>query len=152
MAVYSPFDINEIMRRLAAADLRLVASLAARMGLSVSEVSALEHLNAAGDLTAGQLAHRLHMTSGAITGLADRLERIGHVRRLPNPRDHRSLLLRSTEQADEQVLRQIMPLASEAHEYIATLSEEEREVVGEFLERMIALIEKHAQVDAGREV
>ena len=39
------------------------------------------------------------MTTGAVTMLVDRLERVGFVRRVPNPEDRRSVLLEVLPQA-----------------------------------------------------
>ncbi len=79
-----------------AAVLAYTASAARRMGLGISELAALEHLQGARELTPGQLGELLSMTSGAVTALVDRLVGGGYVERVPNPRDRRSSLLRPT--------------------------------------------------------
>ncbi len=145
MPEYTPQAINQLLRRLSSADMRYAAALASRMGLSLSEVSTLEHLSSAGDLTASQLAERLYMTSGAITGLADRLERLGYVERVPHPRDRRSLLLRATPRAGEAFRERIIPLTIEAAAHTSALSAEERRVIGSFLEEVVRMIERHAE-------
>ncbi len=63
-----------------------------RMGLNLSEMAALEHLQhaSAEGLTPTQLGRRLSRSPGAVTALVDRLERAGHVKRRPNPKDCRS--------------------------------------------------------------
>ena len=70
-----------------------------RMGIGASELAALDHLDAAGPMTPGQLGGRLSMTAGAVTALLDRLEGRGHVERAPNPDDRRSAIVREIEKA-----------------------------------------------------
>jgi len=54
----------------------------------------MDHLHEAGELTPGQLAERLCLTSGAVTALLDRLERLGWAKREPHPHDRRSVIVR----------------------------------------------------------
>ena len=77
--------------------MRYTAATAKRMELESSELSALEHLQAAGLMTLGRLGERLSMSPGAVTALVDRLERKGYVERISNPKDRRSALVRETE-------------------------------------------------------
>lgn len=58
-------------------------------GLGPTDVYTLNLLISAGPLTAGQLAERTGLTTGAVTRLIDRLERARHVRRVPDPVDRR---------------------------------------------------------------
>ncbi|GLW30366.1 MarR family winged helix-turn-helix transcriptional regulator [Actinoplanes regularis] len=67
------------------------AADAARM--HPTDWAALSALNLAGRLTSGELAERTGLTSGATTRLIDRLERAGHVRRVPDPADRRRVVV-----------------------------------------------------------
>ncbi len=71
------------------------------MGIELSELAALGHLQAAGPMTLGRLGERLSMSPGAITVLVDRLESRGYAERFPNPKDRRSVLVRETERGLE---------------------------------------------------
>lgn len=51
--------------------------------------------NASG-LTAGELAVEVGLTSGAVTGVVDRLERAGFARRVPDPADRRRVKVEVT--------------------------------------------------------
>ena len=145
MSRYSSERIAELLREHAAASLRYSAALARRMGLGISEIAALEHLHSAEELTPKQLGERLFMTSGAVTALVDRLEKSGHLERIPNPTDRRSSLLRPTPGGIEKVVEQILPLAAEVHELSEGLSEKERAVVGRFMEAATAAYTQHSQ-------
>ena len=60
---------------------------AARYGLGISEMKALDVLMREGPQTAGALAGKLNLTTGAITGVIDRLERRSIATRRPDPSD-----------------------------------------------------------------
>jgi DNA-binding MarR family transcriptional regulator len=69
------------------------AAVAARLGMSTAEWKCLGILEQNGKMTAGRLAELSGLTTGAITGIIDRLERSGYARRETNPQDRRSILV-----------------------------------------------------------
>jgi DNA-binding MarR family transcriptional regulator len=79
------------------------AEFAGRNGLHATDVRALIHLLDAGrtgiTATPGWLGEQLGLNSAAVTGLVDRLERLGHVRRVRDTRDRRRVLLIVEDQA-----------------------------------------------------
>ena len=61
------------------------------------EVRALDVLSQQdGPMTAGELADGMHLTSGAITSVIDRLERAGWAKRVRDPGDRRRVLVEVT--------------------------------------------------------
>src|SRR3954471_12835165 len=62
-------------------------AIAERMGLTSTELEVVGTLVARGPLSAGDLAKRTGLTSGAVTRLVDRLVERGTVRRLADPRE-----------------------------------------------------------------
>lgn len=134
---YSPEFLVELLRRLSVTSARHVAMIAKTMGVSFTEVVALHHLYDTGGLTAKELASLMYLTPGAVTQLADRLERAGYLERAPNPADRRSLLLKETRAGEEAALKSLDPFMREARNSIATLSGEERELVGRFLQEVM---------------
>jgi DNA-binding MarR family transcriptional regulator len=126
--------------------LTFAAALARRMGLSVSEMAALEHLHASGEgLTPTQLGGRLSMSSGTVSPLVDRLERRGYVERRPNPKDRRSSVVRMTPWGIEESSRHLLPVANDFLRIAGALSEEGRTTVGGYLEVVAATLARHAQ-------
>jgi DNA-binding MarR family transcriptional regulator len=79
------------------------AEFAGRNGLHPTDVRALIHLLDAGrsgiTATPGWLGEQLGLNSATTTGLIDRLERFGHVRRVRDTRDRRRVLLVVEERA-----------------------------------------------------
>ncbi len=68
-------------------------------GLGITEMKAMSTLIQEGDMTAGQLASRLKLTTGAVTNLLDRLERRGVLKRQADPHDRRKVIISASVKA-----------------------------------------------------
>jgi DNA-binding MarR family transcriptional regulator len=69
---------------------------AERLGVNRTDLHCLNAIENSGGLTAGQLAAAAGLTSGAVTGVIDRLERAGYARRVPDPDDRRRVKVEVT--------------------------------------------------------
>src|SRR5215210_1887861 len=69
---------------------------AERLGVNRTDLHCLNIIQNAGGLTAGELGTEAGLTSGAVTGVIDRLERIGFARRVPDPEDRRRVKVEVT--------------------------------------------------------
>ena len=67
---------------------------AARIGMTVTDMQVMDLLETSGPTTAGQLADLTGLTTGAITGMLNRLEETGLVRRERDPDDGRRVIVR----------------------------------------------------------
>lgn len=67
---------------------------AARLGMTVTDLEVIDLLEGVGPLTAGQLADLTGLTTGAITGMLNRLEKSGLVLRERDPDDARRVIVR----------------------------------------------------------
>ena len=88
-AALGPAD--RLHRDLATAVVTFHEAVAAELGVTAADQRVLGVLGQMGIATPGQLAETTGLTTGAITGIVDRLERAGFARRTPNPRDRRSI-------------------------------------------------------------
>ena len=140
-------NLADLVREHSSAVMRYAAATAKRMGLEASELSALEHLQAAGPMTLGRLGERLSMSPGAVTALVDRLERKGYVERIPNPKDRRSALVRETEAGLKESLEHLWPYIEEMRGIEERFSEEERAIVARFLSAATEAMHRHAEDD-----
>src|SRR5579875_329414 len=68
-------------------------AVATRLGLNAAEWRCLGLLDLHGPSTASRLAEWSGFTTGAITGIVDRLEKAGYAERRPNPHDRRSVII-----------------------------------------------------------
>ena len=69
-------------------------AIATKLGLNATGYRCLEVILRKGQLTAKALAEELRLTTGAMTGIIDHLEKAGYVERLENPTDRRSIIVR----------------------------------------------------------
>src|SRR6516225_6682790 len=81
------------MRRAGAVMQLLGAASAERIGINVTDLNCLNILALGGHLTAGELARRTGLTTASITGVLDRLEESGFVRRERDPKDRRRVIV-----------------------------------------------------------
>ncbi|WP_225439865.1 MarR family winged helix-turn-helix transcriptional regulator [Amycolatopsis eburnea] len=90
-----PVRIAELGGRLGSALRERLAEVTGRLGLTFREYQCLDTL-ADGPVTAGRIAAATRLSTGAVTGLLDRLERAGHVRRRKDRGDRRRVLVECT--------------------------------------------------------
>ncbi|MEV0319576.1 MarR family winged helix-turn-helix transcriptional regulator [Streptomyces sp. NPDC050658] len=76
-----------------AATVMFHSAVAARQGLSATENKTLDILERGGPLTAKELAEQTALAPASVTGLVDRLENKGFVRRVKHPTDKRRVLI-----------------------------------------------------------
>ena len=69
-------------------------AVAVRLGINATDYRCLDVILRKGQMTAKALAEEAGLTTGAITGIVDHLERAGYVERLDNPKDRRSVIVR----------------------------------------------------------
>lgn len=86
-------DLTDVLRRNSASTIFFHAAVADRIQLGPSDHKCLDMLVRLGPMSPGELATRSNLTSGAITGVVDRLEQAGYVRRVADPADRRRLVV-----------------------------------------------------------
>jgi DNA-binding MarR family transcriptional regulator len=116
--------------------------VAEEFGLSIADWRTWDLIIRDGPLTAGDLARVTGLTPGAVTGLIDRLERAGAVRRVGDSADRRKTLVRAREQSShEQLAKSIFsPMLRAAEELYATYSDDQLRAIADFMTRMAALL------------
>lgn len=98
-------------------------------------------------LTAGALGSAVDLRSASVTALVDRLERAGHVRRVPDPEDRRRVSLEMSDAAMAAGAEHFGGLQRDLTAAMSSYSDEELAVVRRFLEDMTAVIVQHARSD-----
>lgn len=112
------------VRRLLQAGRQMQATMAARLGLRVVDLQAIDHVVSSPDpLGPVELGQRLGLTSASATVLVDRLVTAGHLARQPHPYDGRRITLVATEHARNQVRRVLAPLLTDIAAVTAGLDE-----------------------------
>jgi DNA-binding MarR family transcriptional regulator len=127
---------------LAAAEHRVL--LGRLLGLSESDVLALQHLAREGRMTPSALGTRLHLTSGGTTALLQRLERGGHIERHPHPSDRRSVLVGLSPGVEDRAAALLAPYVEEIDRLIGALTPQDRATVERFLSGVVGAGRRHA--------
>jgi len=112
---------------------RFRAALARRVGVALTDLDALEHLERDGPLSQRELGDRLTLSSGAVTFLVDRLERAGLLRREPHPTDRRATLVALRPDADLPTVPELDDYHVALRRAATALSAAGRTVVADFL-------------------
>jgi DNA-binding MarR family transcriptional regulator len=117
---------------------------AERVGVNPTDLNCLNILSLAGPLTAGQLAQATGLTTASITGVADRLEAAGYVRRERDTADRRKVLIHLVrERAIADVAPVFGPLVREWQAMAAGYSDAELELIVSFQRRIEEVLREH---------
>ena len=100
-------ELANMMRELSTATILFHQAVADRLAMNVTDHKCAGILAQSGPITAGELAARTGLTTGAITGVIDRLEKAGFVRRARDAGDRRRVIV---EPDLIQIERKIGPL------------------------------------------
>jgi DNA-binding MarR family transcriptional regulator len=112
--------------------------VAQRVGLGASDAQFMHLLQLHGPLTPGRLAELSGLTTGTVTGVLDRLEATGFVRRERDGSDRRKVIVKLNE---ERLWSAMAPLYAGQAETLAevagTYDAEQLEVIADFLDRLV---------------
>ena len=87
--------------------------MARLLGVNETDLRCLELLLDVDELTPGDLAAALGLTTGGVTAMLDRLERLDLLTRDPHPSDRRRSLVRITQEAARCCVELLSPLIEE---------------------------------------
>lgn len=121
---------------------RFERSLAKRLAIDAHGLEAMDNLIALGPLTPTELAHRLDISTAAMTLVLNRLEDAGHIRRERHPNDGRKLLVIASEASADQAQNMVLPLVEGVEALIASMSASEREIASRFVDELIRLYDE----------
>lgn len=143
----SEADPDLLHRNLSTAVIAFHDAVARCSGLGISEHKCLGALALMGQVTAGQLAEATGFTTGAITGIVDRLEKAGLVKREPNPNDRRSVIIQAVrdEGRSKRAVALFRPLTNAMANLRQSYSEQELALIYGYLARTTAILKEEAQ-------
>ncbi len=111
-------------------------ALADRLGINLTDLACIGLLSESGPLTAGKLAELTGLTTGAVTGMVDRLERGGYVRRENDPLDRRRVVVRAVEDKLTGLSPQFEPLREAVEGIASTYSDQELSLLLDYFSRI----------------
>src|SRR4051794_30859664 len=115
------------------------------LGVNRTALRCLDVLDQRGPMTAGELAEAAGITTGAVTGLLDRLEALGYARRLRDSSDRRRVLVEMTPKARKAAMKIYGPLGELFTEMAQDYSAEELAQMRDFMRRARELSAEHVQ-------
>lgn len=127
------------MRRSSAAGVLHSQAVAKKVGINSTDLECLDLILTGGPATAGEIGRRTGLTSGAVTGLIDRLERQGLVERMSDADDRRKVLVRVRDDAVQRISVHFEPMAAAFSEFIARYSDDELDMFADFAERAVEM-------------
>ena len=120
-------DINDKFREMSTETIMFHQAVADILGLHITDHKCLDFIYRFGAMPAGRLADLTGLTTGAVTGIIDRLEKAGYVRRISDPKDRRRTIVEPTRNKKlERKLELIfIPLRKRMHKILSSYSDSE---------------------------
>jgi DNA-binding MarR family transcriptional regulator len=143
-------DLDRQNRRSGSVGAMHARAIADRAGLNATDFECLDVLDWTGPITAGELARRVGITSGAVTGVIDRLEREGWVRRASDPTDRRRVIVEPLSAGPDgpnperyaEMLQLFTPLQSEIAAIVDHLDDDQLETLVDYLKAANDAVER----------
>jgi len=132
------------VRQLSTATTMAASAIAQQIGMNSSDLQCAELLVRMGPLTAGQLAELSGLTTGAITGVVDRLERAGWAKREADSKDRRRVIIRALPQDSPAESSLYNPYTEAMSDLLADYNDEELGFILEFINRLTAVTSQMA--------
>ena len=143
--------ISTLGRWFSDATITMHEAIARKAGLSGTEHKYLGLLIKNGAMTAGELAKQSGLTTGAITGLVDRLEAKGLAKRAFDKVDRRKIIIVPEQDKIAALLTPLFSnLQSKMMQLIATLNDYDKQVIEQYLLATIGVMEEITQSLTGK--
>jgi DNA-binding MarR family transcriptional regulator len=144
-------ELDREIRTMGTRSVMLSQAIASRLGISPADLETMDILSTSGPLPAGRLAELTGLTTGAITGVVDRLEAAGFVRRERDAEDRRRVIVHLVPDRARKVAKLFEPLGRAMAELYARYSDEELALIVDCTRRGNAIALDHvAAVARGR--
>ncbi|MEU1073800.1 MULTISPECIES: MarR family transcriptional regulator [unclassified Streptomyces] len=126
-------DLLHVAREHSGVTVMFHTAIAERQGLGASETKTLDLLERYGPLTAKELSQHTGLAPASVTGLVDRLEAKGFVRRAKHPTDKRRVLIEIRWENLHGLKRFFVDWSREVAEFCGEFTTEELVTVVRFL-------------------
>jgi DNA-binding MarR family transcriptional regulator len=141
----APVDVRlgEAVQRYQASVTDFDREVARLMGVNETDLRCLEVLLEA-PATPSHLSVRLGLTTGSVTAMLDRLEKLDYLARSPHPTDRRKTVVSITPKATERAFELITPLIDDGRRRVrGRYTAEQLELVIDFLTFVREVEERH---------
>ena len=102
-------------------------AVADELGLHITDHKCMDIIHRFGAMPAGRLGEMTGLTTGAITGMIDRLEKAGYVRRANDPKDRRKTIVEPVrnKKLERKIEMIFTPLHERMHKFLSSYSDNE---------------------------
>ena len=134
-------SIVEKFREMSIETIMFHQAVADVLGLHITDHKCLDLLHRFGAMPAGRLGELTGLTTGAVTGIIDRLERAGYARRTNDPKDRRRTIVEPTRnrKLERKIEMIFMPLHESMHRLLSSYADNELafllDVTAQFIEQ-----------------
>src|SRR5829696_4268599 len=117
------------------------------LGLHITDHKCLDLIRQYGAMPAGRLAELTGLTTGAITGIIDRLEKAGYVRRANDPKDRRRTIVEPTQNKkwERKIEAIFIPFHERMHKLLSSYSDSELAFLLDVLTKSIELTREESK-------
>ncbi len=114
-------------------------AVADELGLYITDHKCLDLIHRFGAMPAGRLAELTGLTTGAVTGMIDRLEKAGYVRRTNDPKDRRKTIVEpmSNKRFERKIEMIFMPQHERMHKFLSSSSDSELTLLLDVMTKLI---------------
>lgn len=136
---------EELGREMSARSVMFLQAVAERLGINATDLKCLDlalRSRPRGPLTAGDLARLTGLTTGAVTGVLDRLEKAGFVRRERDPADRRRVVIRLLARREAETAALFTSLGRSFAALAARYSDQELALLHDFMSRSIGVLKQ----------
>lgn len=127
--------LTDALRLASAQGIVVSQAVAAKVGLHTTDLECLDIIQMQTAVSAGEIARKTGLTTGAVTALLDRLERAGYIKRQPDPGDRRRVLVAVQADRLQSLWAIYRPLQAAMETHYASYSETDLLTIAEFMER-----------------
>jgi DNA-binding MarR family transcriptional regulator len=127
--------LTDLLRQFSTAAVVFHHAIAERLGLGPTDHKCFDLLRQRGPLTGSDVAALTGLTTGAITGVVNRLESAGFVSREPDPDDGRRQFLRASDTGIARLREVFEPIHRDAAALLEGFDGHQRQAIADFLQR-----------------
>jgi DNA-binding MarR family transcriptional regulator len=134
--------VLELIRRNQVLQQMLDEAAARYLGINTTDGRAIDVIDQAGRITAGDLARELRLSTGAVTTIVDRLEKAGYARRIADTDDRRRVLIEVTAKA-QRLGAAIYGVPEQIFDWTTSYTDKDIDVILRFQEQTLSWLGEH---------
>ncbi|MCJ8007254.1 MarR family winged helix-turn-helix transcriptional regulator [Lederbergia wuyishanensis] len=142
-------NLTEELRNNSTATIMFHQSIGTKLGLNPTDHKCLDVILKNQPITAGRLSELTGLTTGAITGVLDRLEKVGYIIRVKDPQDKRRVIIHlNQEKAEKDILPLFQTFGKELNQLLSSYDEKELQTILNFIKQSNCLLKDFTDKNA----